>query len=240
MANLEKLDSDDDRLTEEEMDELFEIRLRPMKSKNARTIYMIFIDQRPRKELTTLDIQSRLVQDGISLSKKEINAWLKSLQSANLISKDDNRGKPTTIQYDRRYTFDLWSLTREGIGLYENLETLLKKGDRTVKEDLGECEEFMTVEKYLLLSMINSIWTASDPLKTSDLLVKLTPKKTTLDEIISSVEGLRYLEKVSKPESGGIVKIILDFLGFDRGDKGFICLTKEGMSLAESLWRKKG
>ena len=196
MANLQQSRFDSIILDDEDLNELFEIYLRPLRSKNARSIYTLFLDE--KRELTTLDLQERLGQIGISLRKKEINAWLRSLQSATLISKRDERGKPTTIEYNGRYSFDLWNLTRKGWEMAEVLEVILAKGSEQpvfnlgaflrsmdggdvgqVNRTLGKIEEI-----YILLASIRTLWSTGRPLGYNELERKITPFQTTLGEVI--------------------------------------------------------
>jgi hypothetical protein len=64
--------------------------------------------------LTTYDMQQILKKQGNRLSKVELNNWLSTLLEAGLVLKAPKRGKPTTISYNRRYTFDLWKLSQKG------------------------------------------------------------------------------------------------------------------------------
>ena len=68
-----------------------------------------------------------LEENGFSISKKEINSWLVSLQEVGLISKNDERGKPVALKYENRYTFDLWKLTKTGLIIGERLPRLMAK-----------------------------------------------------------------------------------------------------------------
>ena len=232
------------------MNELFEIYLRPLRSKNARSIYTLFLDE--KRELTTLDLQERLGQIGISLRKKEINAWLRSLQSATLISKRDERGKPTTIEYNGRYSFDLWNLTRKGWEMAEVLEVILAKGSKQtvsnldaflrsmdggdvgqVNRTLGKIEEI-----YILLASIRTLWSIGRPLRHGELERKITPFQTTLGEVILSGSAQRFLEVKAESTSLGIVGKILRYLGISEKGDNLIHLTPDGMRLSEKLWGK--
>jgi len=108
----------------ETMNTIFETSLKPLKSKYARAIFNVFLESKEIDYLTTLDIQKGLYSYQITLSKKEINAWLKSLNSSSLISKAEERGKPTTIDYEDRYTYDKWSITPKGLLVSYGLNVL--------------------------------------------------------------------------------------------------------------------
>ena len=121
-------------LDQTSFDALFEDRYKPFRSRNARVMYNTFIKQIRNEYLTTLDIQEDLEYLGIDLSKKEINAWLRSLQQAGLIVKDEERGKPTTVSYEDKYTFDKWRLTEDGVATAGELDLLLSSNDVQIEE----------------------------------------------------------------------------------------------------------
>lgn len=250
MANLQQSRSNSIRLDDGDLDELFEIYLRPLRSKNARSIYTLFLDE--KRELTTLDLQERLVQIGIYLSKKEINAWLRSLQSATLISKRDERGKPTTIEYNGRYSFDMWSLTRKGWEIAEVLEIILTKGGEQIvssldaflgsidRGDVGQVNRSLEKieEIYFLLASIRTLWSEGRPLRHGELERKITPFQTTLGKVILSGSAQKFIEVKAEFTSLGIVGKILRYLGiFDKGEN-LIYLTPDGRRLSEKLWGK--
>lgn len=251
MAKLHQWRVNRPRLDDKDLDELFEIYLKPLKSRNARTIYRIFLDEIERRELTTLDFQARLAYVGISLSKKEINAWLRSLQDADLVSKEAIRGKPTTIEYNDRYSFDLWSLTPNGIEMGDLLEIILtkKEADRKGLDDdvkildgwdpewvegaAGEMDE-----RYILLASIRTLWRSGRSLKSGELMNKINPTKTTLNETLLSANG-RKLLAVTESGSESVVDKVLNYLGLRKKDRNFISLTHDGRRLAEKLWGAK-
>jgi len=97
----------------EELGKIFENTLRPLQSRNARHIFLILRDSET-EYLTTYDMQPILVEQGNKLSKVELNNWLSALLEVGLVRRASERGKPTTLPYKRRYTFDLWKLTKKG------------------------------------------------------------------------------------------------------------------------------
>jgi DNA-binding HxlR family transcriptional regulator len=252
MANLQQSKSSSQGLYGEDLDELFDIYLRPLRSKNARTIYRIFLDEKEKGELTTLDLQARLDPKGISLSKKEINAWLRSLQEAHLISKGEERGKPTTMEYRGRYTFDLWSLTRKGLEMADAIESILvNNGGRTSYElddiattiDEVDVEQAQNIlkkieESYVLMVLINTLFNAGRPINYDELEHKITPVQTTLSEVILSRSGQKFLELTTDPASKSIINKIFRFLGITRKGKNFVSLTNEGKRLAGILCKE--
>lgn len=113
-------------IKKDQMDHIFDKTLRPFWSKSARTIFKVLLDS-DKSHMTTLDIQDKIKKFNLRLSKKEINNWLTSLQDANYVSKEEERGKPTTIKYDGRYTFDLWKITKNGQNIAQNVALFLTK-----------------------------------------------------------------------------------------------------------------
>ena len=97
----------------EELEEIFDKTLRPLQSRNARHIFLILRDT-GQEYLTTYDMQPILEGQENKLNKVELNNWLTALQDVGLVRKASKRGKPTTVPYTRRYTFDLWKLTKKG------------------------------------------------------------------------------------------------------------------------------
>ena len=236
----------------EELDELFDIYLRPLRSKNSRLIYRIFLDEIEKGELTTLDLQARLGQNGLSLSKKEINAWLRSLQEAHLISKGEERGKPTTMEYRGRYTFDLWSLTPKGLEMADALESILVNDKWRTSYDLKDFAAIIDKvgvvkaqnlldkieESYVLMVLIKTLSKAGHPLKYDELERKITPVQTTLSEVVLSRSGQEFLEVTTGPASQSIIDKIFRYLGISSTGESFVSLTNEGKRLARRMWEK--
>lgn len=108
-------------------DGLFDGLLKPLHSRNACRIFEIFNQYREYNYITTHDIEIELEKQGLSINKKEINGWLLTLQEAQLISKLDERGKPVISNYEDRYTFDLWQLTKTGLIVGQRLSIFMEK-----------------------------------------------------------------------------------------------------------------
>lgn len=108
----------------EEFDQLFETYLKPLNSRNARLLFKILYDHR-LQYLTTLDLQYSLKKYDQQLNKIELNNWLTTLMISGLVEKSENRGKPTTIIYSNRYTYDLWKITQKGEEIGELIPLLL-------------------------------------------------------------------------------------------------------------------
>jgi DNA-binding HxlR family transcriptional regulator len=252
MANLRQSASGRLGFHDEELDELFDVYLRPLRSKNSRLIYRIFLDEIEKGELTTLDLQARLGQNGLSLSKKEINAWLRSLQEAHLISKGEERGKPTTMEYRGRYTFDLWGLTRKGLEMADAIASILVNGKRRTSYDFNDFVEITDnasvvktqnildkiEENYVLMFLLKTLSKAGRPLKYDELERKITPVQTTLSEVVLSRSGQEFLEVTTGPASQSIIDKIFRYLGISSKGGNFVSLTEEGKRLAGRIWVK--
>jgi hypothetical protein len=113
-------------LTTQNLDELFDGPLKPMNSDNARLVYKLFFDAKDQG-LTTLDIQHLLKDYDRKYSKKDLHNWLNDLMDAELITKESERGKPTTVAYNGRYTYDIWRLTLQGYQIGRKIERFLGK-----------------------------------------------------------------------------------------------------------------
>lgn len=142
-----------------DLDVLFEGLLKPLHSKNARRIFSVFYKNRGFEHLTTHDLERMLDEEGLSISKKEINAWLVSLQDAGLIVKMDERGKPVVLAYEDRYTFDLWRLSETGLNVGQKLPILMAKEEprdiphlaELTPKKIHEIEDIYYTSKILLL-----------------------------------------------------------------------------------------
>jgi DNA-binding transcriptional ArsR family regulator len=116
---------DDIKSNRDVLETLFEGWLKPLHSKNARTLYRIMYTYRKTGYITTHDIETKLLENGDKMNKKEINGWLSSLLEADLVTKDNIRGKPTINLYEGKYTYDRWILTQVGINLGTALPNLM-------------------------------------------------------------------------------------------------------------------
>lgn len=235
----------DDGLIEDKFKELFEKNLRPLKSKNARITYKIFVETKGVNFLTTLDLQTKLEELEIRLSKKEINGWLRSLYDAGLITKEENRGKPTTLDYDDKYTFDMWRLTPEGDEIAVGIDHLVKRINASnmflsenvideiasLDQDIRQQNFSKTKEIDIKLRFLKILWETRKALTLEEIREKLTPD-FVLTEIISS-----YLSQglIVKNDTGGRFLKLLGFLGLPRKQRASFRLTEKGREFAERL-----
>ena len=224
------------------LDQLFEVDLKPLKNANARILYTIFLESKKLKHLTTLDIQCKLESTDLMLQKKEINAWLSSLQSARLITKEKKRGKPTTIDYHGRYTYDLWGLTEKGREIANKLEifssekTSLKGFNNTEKDlDFEGTGGKNSVDSHRhidsdMIPLLRAILHTKDVITLEDLREKMSPSAISLLAMI--VRGnLNGVLTVGPEKSTSIVEKIFGFLGIPKKRKYCLKVTEEGREI---------
>jgi hypothetical protein len=232
-------------LDQELFDYLFERKYKPFRSQNARTLYNIFIVEKKAGYLTTLDIQTHLDIIGIDLSKKEINAWLRSLKDAGLITKGLERGKPTTLSYDDKYTYDKWSLTETGLKVSEDLRDLMSD-DTNVERHPSTPEAeglyaassvtFSTDEgslpsQYLQSLFLAELRRAGGRMRKYDLMKKLVPGTTELDHALTALVGLGLVE-VKRPAETGFLTRVLVNLGL-KSESSVVHITERGNQLPD-------
>jgi len=224
-------------------DQLFERAYKPFRSRNARTLFNIFIVEKEKEHLTTLDIQTHLDEIGIDLSKKEINAWLRSLQEADLITKEQERGKPTTLAYDDKYTFDKWSLSEKGLNVSEDLRELISGtiggeqynnnvsvDDRAVTDTAAPSQDDGSLQaSYLQSLLLSELRRSSGIMQRNELLKKLIPEDAELDYALSALIEQGLID-VKKQKGGGFLTRVLVTLGLKPGDRE-VHLTEKGHRL---------
>jgi len=224
-------------------DQLFERAYKPFRSRNARTLFNIFIVEKEKEHLTTLDIQTHLDEIGIDLSKKEINAWLRSLQEADLITKEQERGKPTTLAYDDKYTFDKWSLSEKGLNVSEDLRELISGtiggeqynnnvsvDDRAVTDAAAPSQDDGSLQaSYLQSLLLSELRRSSGIMQRNELLKKLIPEDAELDYALSELIEQGLID-VKKQKGGGFLTRVLVTLGLKPGDRE-VHLTEKGHRL---------
>lgn len=233
-----------------DFDTLFDI-LKPLRSKNARKIFKVLAEEKKVGSLTTLDIQTKLDEIGIMLSKKEINGWLHSLLTSGLASKEEERGKPTTIDYDDKYTFDLWRLTYLGTKIAEDLPnvlvtrpTLIESDVRKLLKELAEIETDRRVrilrnidELNMLIKMLLKLIETNGVLNKSKLIKSLEPSQNELDRLLSKYSnqdrGLTLM--LRKPQKDDLKTKLLRFLRLSPSVDDRYVLTEEGRQFAEAF-----
>jgi hypothetical protein len=225
---------------------LFEVDLKPLRNANARLLYSLFIDSNEVKYLTTLDIQDKLQVTNLSLHKKEINGWLSGLQMAGLITKEHERGKPTTIDYEGRYTYDLWSLTEKGrstakkISILSSEKTSLIRPESYVKDtDFEETGSFRGEDsgEYtnpVMISLLRVVIDSKEAVTLDDLREKISPSSESLMELIF-FGSLNDLLKVEIDDSSSIREKIFGFLGISKKRKYLLEVTEKGRQILLSV-----
>ena len=227
------------------LDQLFEVDLKPLKNANARILYKVFLDSEKSKHLTTLDIQDKLKNTDLMLRKKEINAWLSSLQSAGLITKESMRGKPTTIDYHGRYTYDLWRLTEKGRDISKKLEIIFSE-QTSLKElenvdtdaDFGQTGAKNNADSHRhtdhnMMALLRAVLHTNDVITLEELREKMSPSAESLLEMISR-GNLHGVLTVETEEPMSITDKIFGLLGMPKRRKYRLKLTDEGRKILSS------
>jgi len=222
--------------TDNYLDKLFEKYLKGFYSKNARQIFELMYES-DEKYLTTLDLQYSLKKLGINLNKKELNNWLNYLKDSKLVTKDEKRGKPTTIEYNDKYTFDLWKISDIGIKigkllpLFRNViekNTLLEH-----KNKFGDNKEFKTVNlsKNVIKIKIHNIVKVFHELKKDEISLSELKYSLQIDDdgVIKKIKNCKNDEdkpifEIFKKEPNIIEKMLI-VCGIRKGNNWFIALN---------------
>ena len=236
-------------LTAQNLDELFDGPLKPMNSDNARLVYKLFFDAKDQG-LTTLDIQHLLKDYNRKYSKKDLHNWLNDLMNAGLITKESERGKPTTVAYNGRYTYDIWRLTPQGyqigrkierfLGKYPNLneqKTIEKTHIPSLPElktgDLREIES-LYLNSVILLALQKTGGKSNLKEISENTIIQPSPIHSFLENQIKSMSPPLY-QMNEKPT--GIVEKILQKLGLSPVNFD-VSLSPEGKKTSERLLKK--
>jgi len=233
-------------LTAQNLDELFDGPLKPMNSDNARLVYKLFFDAKDQG-LTTLDIQHLLKDYDRKHSKKDLHNWLNDLMDAGLITKESERGKPTTVAYNGRYTYDIWRLTPQGyqigrkierfLGKYPNLneqKTIEKTRIPSLKElktgDLREIET-LYINSVILLALQKTGGKSDLKEISGNTILQPKPLRSFLEAHMRSASPPLYQMNEKTIGIGGRIlqKLGLSSVNFD------VSLSLEGRKTSESL-----
>lgn len=224
------------------LDQLFEVDLKPLKNANARILYKIFLDSKKSKHLTTLDIQDLLKSTDLTLHKKEINAWLSGLQVAGLITKEHERGKPTTLVYVGRYTYDLWSLTEKGRDMAKKIEILSSKRTSLIHPENivneADFEETETIsgagsDEYIdqvIVTLLRAVLDSKDTVTLNELRERMSPSQEALLELMSR-GTLNGLLKVKTVGPTSFREKIFGYLGIHKRRKYRLEVTDKGRQI---------
>jgi len=233
-------------LSKTDFDGLFDIHLRPLKSRNARIIFKNLVEARKVDHLTTLDIQDKIAGLGIRLSKKEINWQLRSLQKAGLVSRDVKRGKPTTLEYEGKYTFDLWRITEQGVRIAEGLSNMLRSTTSIFEDDA-----VMTLEKlvkadadqkkltlqrledlYILSRLLHTLLEMGGEMNKRELRRRLKLNDKEMASLLANCQILI----VRRPRQRSLKMRLLSVLGLSSDRRIIYALTDRGRRLAKAIW----
>jgi len=233
-------------LKTQNLDELFDGPLKPMNSGNARLVYKIFLDSKDQG-LTTLDLQHLLQYHNREYSKKDLHNWLNDLMNAGLITKEGQRGKPTIIEYNGRYTYDIWRLTPQGyqigrkierfLGKYPNLneqKTIEKTRIPSLQElktgDLREIE-ILYINSVILLALQKTGGKSDLNEISGNTIFQPRPLKNFLETHLKSTSPPLYQ---MNQKTVGIGRRILQKLGLSSANLD-VSLSPEGKKISESL-----
>ena len=217
-----------------------------MNSDNARLVYKLFFDAKDQG-LTTLDIQHLLKDYNRKYSKKDLHNWLNDLMDAELITKESERGKPTTVAYNGRYTYDIWRLTPQGyqigrkierfLGKYPNLneqKTIEKTRIPSLQElktgDLREIEK-LYINSVILLALHKTGGKTDLKEMLGNTILQPRPLRSFLEAHIKSTSPPLYQMNEKTIGIGGRIlqKLGLSSVNFD------VSLSPEGKKTSESL-----
>jgi hypothetical protein len=234
-------------LTTQNLDELFDGPLKPMNSGNARLVYKMFFDAKD-KGLTTPDLQHLLQDHQRKYSKKDLHNWLNDLMDAGLITKERQRGKPTIIEYNGRYTYDVWRLTPQGYRIGRRIENFLGKYPNLNERKTIEKPQIPVLQelKSRDLEKIEALYINSTVLSTLQRLGGSTELKTLAEntnlnpeylhafleaQINSLASSLYRLEE--KPI--GVVAKMMRRLGLKTKKNYRVSLSSEGKKISRGL-----
>jgi len=231
----------------DELDKVFENTLRPLMSDSARQIFLTLVKSH-ETQLTTLDMQNTLEVNGTRLGKKELNNWLSSLQTSGLVQKESERGKPTTIPYNGKYTYDLWSLTEKGRQTTQKLsifthETPTLNNVKTIVErrlpDLKEAtpEQLTQLETlYTTYKTLKALRDQEQPITLKELSAITTINRDSLEKWLKNQEKISEKSLyVLHRKDPGIVDRIAESIGLKRGAGILVSLSSEGKRMAYAI-----
>ena len=231
-----------DSLDIQALDQLLEVDLKPLKNANARILYKIFLDSKKSKHLTTLDMQDKLKSTDLTLHKKEINAWLSGLQSAGLVTKEYERGKPTTLAYEGRYTYDLWSLTEKGRDVARKIEILSSEKTSLIPpENIVNEADFEETEiisgagsdeftDQMTVNLLRAVIGSEGTVTLNELIDRMSPSPEALMELMSQ-GTLNGLLKVKAVGPTSFREKIFGYLGIHKRRKYLLEVTDKGQQM---------
>ena len=217
-------------------DYIFETILKPLRSKSARKIYTTFLEHSDVEYLTTFDIQKELQSQSIKLSKKEINAWLMSLKLAGLIIKEETRGKPSTLRYEKKYTFDKWRLTESGAYLAGDLDMLniSYPRDEPLNAKISESHtpfkqpDSTFLSDYYVLTLLSRLTEDEALVSEEEIAGYLLPSKNVVRQVISECLAQNYITGINAAPMGLFQRVLARFGIVERSV--YYELSEEGRS----------
>ena len=228
-------------------DQLFGSYLKPLRSKNARLIFLILLKLKDAGYLTTHDLQNKLKDIGYVMNKKEINGWLKSLLDSELIVKEEERGKPSIIKYEDKYTFDEWKLSEIGINIGSLINASLNLVEYEPIKDIGNIklealneDSLETIEDlYVLSKLLVTLKKEGGQMQFNTLRkkIQIAAEKLAMYSWPDSSWSEKPIFKISKNKPTMKSKLLKLFGYMSESDLTF-SLTDEGSKIAEKILKR--
>jgi hypothetical protein len=246
MGNIVK-NTENKGLTAQNLDELFDGPLKPMNSGNARLVYKIFYDAKDQG-LTTIDIQHLLEDYDREYNKKDLHNWLNDLMASDLITKESQRGKPTIVPYNGRYTYDIWRLTPQGYQIGRKIEGFLGKHPNLIEEKIIEKTRLSVLNElkssdlnkiqtlYMNSAILMALHESGGSMDLKSLSEKTMVKPEPLGRFLQTQQknGSPPLYQLSE-KTMGIGEWILQTLGLSSFKNLLVSLSPEGKKIVEGF-----
>jgi len=240
------------------LDNVLEVCLRPLHNLNTREIFTLLNKLGPENEaVTTLDVQRKLEEQGIRLSKKEINLSLHYLTKAGLVERLPQRGKPTIVEYGGRYSFDLWRIREKGKRIYKGLTNMILEEGTSELLDLDEKKFFSLFEELSpqevgriletlsrlakITSLLSHIFKTKEEEMSSYRLERLTGiHREEVESLLNKISGIapelpHLVDRRDRRSSGPRILRALGLSWGRRGAETFYCLTEVGRRYATMM-----
>jgi hypothetical protein len=159
-----------------------------------------------------------------------------------LITKERERGKPTTIGYTGRYTYDLWRLTQKGRETAKKLEIISsEKTSLFTPEYVENDADFDEINAdnqtsssphadQAMKTLMQTILESRGILTMDEIKVKMAPSEESLLEMMTrgNLDGILTFEAL---ESASITEKIFGYLGIPRKRRFRLAITDKGRDI---------
>lgn len=239
--------TDETSLNLKKLNEVFDVTLRSLRSKNARLVFKILYDQR-ELELTTLDMQNFLKEYNVKLTKKDLHNWLINLMYSGLIIKSKKRGKPTTIPYQDRYSFDLWKITEKGEEIAQKMKIFLEEYPNLIEEKiiikkiipslgditLGDFEMLSNI--FYTTKILMGLYKSSERID-SEVLSNLTKinHQVLIDKLVDHMKNREENLYQIREKKANLPEKILSILGYKPRKLYWVSITEKGKNVVRNM-----